>query len=295
MASRKKTMQRIEELQSEDIETRKDAARWLGKRATAEALDPLLAALQDSSWKVRRNAAFSLGMLKSPEAVEPLLAALSDRTLSVQREAVNSLGKIQDARAIEPLAALSAHPKLGSDAVLALIGIGAPALLHYSRLLQTASPPVREQAQSVVTQMLRRSADSLLKAALRLEGWSGQQRWLVLETTRRTQESFAFFEQWSLSKFSRITNIAAWCSRIVQAPEHADLHAGVRQVQDYLMLGRASQRDHASESAELLRGAAGTHRQDTGETLLRASEESAETPARPSLLDRLRRWFGKKG
>lgn len=62
-----------------------------------------------------------------------------------------------------------------------------------------------------------------------------------------------------------------------------------------LWLGRASQRDYGTESAELLRGVSGTKQRDTGATLLRASDKGAASTEKSSLLGRLRRWLGQEG
>jgi HEAT repeat protein len=43
-----------------------------------QAIDPLIAALNDEDKEVRANAARSLGLLQDPRAVEPLIEALMD-------------------------------------------------------------------------------------------------------------------------------------------------------------------------------------------------------------------------
>jgi len=291
-----KVEQKISLLQSGDARARKDAALWLGKKAIQQAFFPLLYALQDRDWKVRRNAAVALGSLGNRDAVEPLLAVLADRTLSVRRAAIQSLGTLRDARATEALIRFHSNVQLGPDALNALMQIGAPALLYCSQQIQSESPTARNLGLGAARQMVRWDANALLKETLSIEGWSGQQRWLALETVRNIQSSLTLFEIWLMAKpsrisFIRVTDIPSWCDRIVHDSELSALHVGSRQVLDYIMLGRASQRDHTTEGAELLRAAAGTRSRDTGETLLRASDKREEVSESPALLDRLRRWF----
>lgn len=302
MASSNKTQQRIEELQTGDIRTRKKAARWLGRRGTEEALPYLLAALKDGHWTVRLNATVALGKIGDSEAVEPILGLLSDRTLSVRRAAIRALGSIGDLRAADALLLLHRNAQLGSDALQALIRIGAPALLYCCRQVQSESLTARNLGQDTAHAMVRLASEALLKEALTLPGWSGQERWLILETVRKVQSSLSLFEVWRLTKFSRVANIPIsqiidvpiWCERIVRDAEYAAFHAGIRQVLDYLMLGRASQRNDTTAGGELLRAAADTPHRDTGKTLLRASDQSDEPLEKPSMLDRLRRWFVRR-
>lgn len=301
MASSNKKTQRLAALQSEDVNIRKDAARWLGEKGIQDAVAPLIVALHDSSWKVRRNAAAALGRIGNTEAVEPLLSALQERTISVRRAAILALGQLRDARATESLAAFLRDPKMRDDALRALMQIGAPALLHCCRQMQKPQSTTVELTspwREAVQEMFMRNADPLLKEVLGASGWKGQERWLALETVRTLQSSLSFLDVWRLSKFSRITEIHGWCDRISRDAAQTALHPGAREVLDYIMLGRASQRDYGTESSELLRGASGTKGRDTGATLLRASEQGQTDPQAPgklSLLTRLRRWLGQEG
>ncbi len=291
MASGNKTEQRLAALRSEDVKARKEAALWLGRKGIREALDPLLWALQDGSWKVRRNAAVALGNIGNLDAVEPLIARLSDPTLSVKRAAIHSLGTLRDARATVDLVRLTAHPRLGQDALQAVRQIGAPALLRCCYHMQNDNPDLPSLWRETARHMILARADLLLREVLSIEDWSGYQRWLILETVRTVQSCLPFFEVWRLTKFSRLSDIPGWCERIARDPEQAALYAGIKQVQDYIMLGRASLRDDTAERAELLRAADGTKGRDTGESLLRASIGGGAASEQPSLLDRLRRWL----
>ncbi len=115
-------------------------ARWFVEQRDMTAVEPLIAALGDSSWKVRRYvisclcmlddlravqplismlndtheevrlaATFALGSLKDPRAVEPLIVALNKDTSRVRSNAANALGKLRDPRAVEPLIAALDH------------------------------------------------------------------------------------------------------------------------------------------------------------------------------------------
>ncbi|MCW3053264.1 MAG: hypothetical protein JWN14_2434 [Chthonomonadales bacterium] len=298
MAS-KKVEQKITLLQSGDVKARKDAALWLGRKGIQDAFFPLLTALRDRDWKVRRNAAIALGSLGNRDAVESLVAALTDQTLSVKRAAIQSLGALRDMRATESLIRFHNNMQLGSDALAALMQIGAPALLYCAQQIQSESLTARNLSLGAARQMVRWDACALLRETMSIEDWNGQQRWLALETVRSIQSSLTLFEIWLMAKsgrihFIRITDVPNWCERITRAPELSELHAGSRQVLDYIMLGRASQRDHAIESEELLRAATGTTHSDTGQTLLRASDRSATVPEKPVLMDRLRRWLAAR-
>jgi hypothetical protein len=295
MASQNKTEQWIDALQTGDVKARKEAALRLGRKKTPAAVIPLLTALEDSSWKVQRNAALSLGRIGAVEAVEPLIGALANPTLSVKRAAIHALGQLRDPRAAEALVLLSGTAQFGTDALAALLSIGAPALLYCCEKLQNQSLTPDNLAQAAAQRMIRQEPDALLRETLCRAEWNGSQRWLILETVRRTQSSLPFVEIWQIPRFSRINDIPTWCERITRAPDQAEFHAGCRQVLDYIMLGRASQRDYAAEKTELLRGSGGTSTRDTGTTLLRASDISEERPIKPSLLGRLRRWLGQEG
>ena len=93
----------IQQLHSEDWQTRCDAARRLGQSRDPRAVDALLPDLNDSDWRVRRNAAQALGALRDKRAVEPLIHALNDRTMTVRQRAVVALGRIKDVQALPAL------------------------------------------------------------------------------------------------------------------------------------------------------------------------------------------------
>jgi HEAT repeat protein len=60
------------------------------------AVEPLIAALEDTDSSVRAKAASALGEIRDLRAVGALIAALKDTDSSVRAEAASALGKIKD-------------------------------------------------------------------------------------------------------------------------------------------------------------------------------------------------------
>jgi HEAT repeat protein len=86
----------------EDPNIRLAAASALGKVGDTQAVDPLVAALDDQQG-VNEVAALALGELGDPRAVEPLAKTLVDENWEVRSSAAKALGKIGDERAVDPL------------------------------------------------------------------------------------------------------------------------------------------------------------------------------------------------
>lgn len=93
----------IANLQGDDPGLRYYAAWWLGKFriATQEAIDALLAALEDEScrtedggYPLQRNAARALGKLGNQKAVAPLIRCLNSEDYYVREAAAQSLQKL---------------------------------------------------------------------------------------------------------------------------------------------------------------------------------------------------------
>ena len=86
---------------------RSSAAQALGEIREAEAVEPLVIALNDSDEWVRGRAAQALGVIGNKQAVQPLIDALSDSKWRGAWESAPAvaLGQIGDARAVEPLIA----------------------------------------------------------------------------------------------------------------------------------------------------------------------------------------------
>ena len=86
----------------DDQNVRLAAASALGNIGGSEAVDPLIAALEDQQG-VNEVAALALGEIGDPRAVEPLISSLEDDNWELRSSAAKALGKIGDDRAIEPL------------------------------------------------------------------------------------------------------------------------------------------------------------------------------------------------
>ena len=66
----------------------------LGKIGDVQAVEPLIATLQDSDSNVRSAAAETLGKIGDARAVEPLIATLRDSHSNVRSAAAGALGLI---------------------------------------------------------------------------------------------------------------------------------------------------------------------------------------------------------
>ena len=106
------------------VYVRKNAVEALGKIGDNRAVEPLIAALNDSDSDVREYAADALGEIGDKRAVEPLIVALRDSNDNVRNNSVWALGKIGDKRAVEPLiASLKDSDSVRSEAAIALVTI----------------------------------------------------------------------------------------------------------------------------------------------------------------------------
>lgn len=75
----------------------------LGEIGDARAVEPLIPFLKDSDSAVRSATAEALGKIRDARAVAPLTAALQDSDKSVRFHAALALGEIRDARAVDSL------------------------------------------------------------------------------------------------------------------------------------------------------------------------------------------------
>jgi len=96
----------IAALQDTDSNVRDTASFLLGTFMDPRSVAPLIATLKDTDANVRMSAAWALGKTKDPRAVEPLIAALEDTDVGVRGSAALALGEIKDRRAVGPLIAL---------------------------------------------------------------------------------------------------------------------------------------------------------------------------------------------
>ncbi len=73
---------------------RREASTSLS-RLGAEAVDPLIAILNDEDWRVRGAAAWALGNLNDEKAIEPLEELLEDESAFVSSGAKNAIANIK--------------------------------------------------------------------------------------------------------------------------------------------------------------------------------------------------------
>lgn len=92
----------ISALSSRKKNIRLNAAKLLGVLNNPKAIDSLILTLRDSNKLVRREASTSLSRLGA-EAVDPLIAILNDEDWRVRGAAAWALGNLNDEKAIEPL------------------------------------------------------------------------------------------------------------------------------------------------------------------------------------------------
>jgi cyclophilin family peptidyl-prolyl cis-trans isomerase/HEAT repeat protein len=94
-------------LQSDNPNVRVQAALAAGRIGDADAVEPLVAALNDSVVAVQATAAFALGLLKDPRAVEPLLAIVRSVPAASQGprelEATTAIAKIGGAQGADAI------------------------------------------------------------------------------------------------------------------------------------------------------------------------------------------------
>jgi HEAT repeat protein len=139
----------IAALQDEDNEVvRQNAAYGLGQIGHPRAVEALILALKDEYEPVRKNAAWSLGKIDDRRAVEPLIAALGDEAKGVRQNAALSLGELCDECATDALiyALGDEQDDVRKNARDALAKIGMAAVVPLVAVLKHESEPVRENA-----------------------------------------------------------------------------------------------------------------------------------------------------
>src|SRR2546421_6722004 len=150
------------------------AARALGWTGDAQAVQPLMTALDDEG--VKEEAARALGRLGDPRAVKRLRGLLRDRSAQVRKAAADALGEIGDPRAVDPLlkAAVrmaAGRPELEPPAARALGRIGEErAVEHFVAMLDDEG----YDARLVAVQALGEMADSRAVDALLVQLADGQ-------------------------------------------------------------------------------------------------------------------------
>jgi HEAT repeat protein/PBS lyase HEAT-like repeat-containing protein len=109
-------------VQPSQLEQDVAATKSLGEAGGSEAVEHLIALLDDPRAPIRREAATSLAGIKDERSLGPLIERLNDDDGSVQQHAAYALGALGDRRAAEPLiAALNAgDQRLGAVCAFAL-------------------------------------------------------------------------------------------------------------------------------------------------------------------------------
>jgi cyclophilin family peptidyl-prolyl cis-trans isomerase/HEAT repeat protein len=103
-------------------------------------------ALQSDNPSVRVQASLAAGRIGDPEAVEPLVAELNDSVVAVQATAAFALGLLKDPRAVEPLLAIvrsvppASQGQREMEAITAIARIGGPQGADAIRLVLQAAP-----------------------------------------------------------------------------------------------------------------------------------------------------------
>lgn len=115
----------LRDLRSERHDVRESAARDLVRHADdhrAEVVKALTAALADENADVRATAATGLGDVKAREAVDPLIAATEDSHDFVRQMALSALAELSDERAL-PVFSTALGSEAPSDRFQAVMGI----------------------------------------------------------------------------------------------------------------------------------------------------------------------------
>ena len=143
---------------------REAATLALGSMPAGDALDPLLALLQDSEYVVQCAAAQSLGMLGSEAGVPALCEMLKqqDQWGLLQGAILEALTKIKSAKATDPLVRQLKYPHnpgIVRDAIMeALVAIGPSTVSHLLRVL----PAVNQATQRVISRGLYQLQETVL-------------------------------------------------------------------------------------------------------------------------------------
>ena len=142
------TPQKVREvLASPDLYLRWRAVKVLCERKGKETVEPLIAALYDSSASIRESAAMALGARRDVRAVSPLLTTLKDPSRPVQLAAIAALGELKVERAVTPLVKRLLDSGFRAQAAEALVKIERPEAVKKAMAgMSAASLPMRDRA-----------------------------------------------------------------------------------------------------------------------------------------------------
>lgn len=161
------------ELLDKDPLVRADAAVRLGQAKAVEAVDSLLAVLDDSDEGVRVAVLRSLGDIGDRRAVPAVIARSGDPLQTVRVAACQSLGRLQDPKGIPTLTQMlnDADGLVRFSAARALGKIGTPEAVDVlvNLALQDENERTRELVVKVIGERETKSAIPRLESALRAE------------------------------------------------------------------------------------------------------------------------------
>ena len=133
---------------SDDPVVRSDAAIRLGQVRSKEAVDALIAALNDQEETVRVNVIRALGDIGDPKAIAPIVPFVAESLSAVRMAACQALGALRDARGVP-----------GPESLEVLLRVA----------LQDESERIRSHVVKVVGTRRTREAVPRLESALRAE------------------------------------------------------------------------------------------------------------------------------
>lgn len=142
----------IAALEDATIDTKYSIIIALGNLRDPRACEPLITILQTSKDKGEQNsAAFALGKIGDRRAFEPLLTAFQDKEL--RWGAGNALGLIGDSRAIEPLIKTLEDELWVGGAIHGLAELGELAIGPLAKVLQNGNSTARRNAVDAVRRL----------------------------------------------------------------------------------------------------------------------------------------------
>ena len=163
----------VKDLVSDDPVVRSDAAIRLGQARSKEAVDQLIAALNDQEETVRVNVIRALGDIGDPKAIAPVARFVADSLSAVRMAACQALGALQDARGVPALekALYDDDESIRIVAARALGEVPGPESLEVLLrvALQDESERIRSHVVKVVGTRRTREAVPRLESALRAE------------------------------------------------------------------------------------------------------------------------------
>ena len=296
-----KVQKRIEELTHPDAEVRRNAVKKLGAYGDIGAMEPLCHALRDEDAYVRRNAAYALGKLGDVNAFGSLQEALNDKRPGLRHVsawALGQLGKQQREIALQavPCITRAAQKSKAQDRhnyVHALTEMGLTAVVPLCLELNSHRSEARQECtRQALAYLEHQQKLAVVPCLLEAPELTAPQQWTVLEMLSQERPTGLFADR-RLANPRRFLEMIAQDSQVPDRSRHS-----ARAILEYLSLGRASQRQEATDATQLLRMAQEDSLQDAdGGTLLRGSQPSHAVyvhKPRPftNLLDRLRGWLG---